>query len=218
MALSIILVFISAFGYAITLNQFQLFPLGLAPIFASFVWGETRYLSRRLSEYTEPVLREIAPMGKTEDIGNPDRLFYAMEISIMELESGYLVARAARNINIIMARLIKLGCCANTISTKFYRVFHIIDRWRPSEYICGLWVLSVLFTAMAFLSAFLIRGEYSFIGICLFVGYVVAVKDMRFFLNSVFADLYMTRLYYNSPDKHGDAFSAYTDTRFMDAT
>lgn len=218
MALCVVLVFLAAFCYSVTQNPFSLFPLGLASIFIMFAGQEVHYISKRMSEYTEPVLMEIAPMGKTEDIVNPDRLFYALEISLIELESGYMVARAAHNINIIIARLSKLNCCANSISTKFYKIFHILDQRRPSEYVCGLWVFSSCFAIGVFIHNFFMYGTYSAIGIGLFITWIIAVWGTHRVMNSIFADLHMTRLYYDNPEKHGDAFSEYNDSRFKDAT
>lgn len=218
MALSIVLVCVSAMGYAVTLNPCQLFPFGLSTISIVFAYGEIRHIEGIHNSYTEPVLREIAPMGKTKDIGNPDRMIYALEISLLELEHGYLVSRAAHNINIIIARLLATKCCANAVATKFYRVFTVLYKWRPSEYICGMWLFSIVFPILVFLHAVILYGQYSFIGGCLFGAYAVALSNTKTLMNNIFRDLHMARLYYNSPEKHGDSFAAYADTRFMDAS
>lgn len=218
MALGVILVFFASFMYATTQDQILLYLLGVGVLCMVFGKEEALTLSVQMSSYTEPVLKEISPQGKTEDIGNPDRMFYALEISLLEMESGYMVARAAHNLNVMIGRLSKLNCCANSIATKFYRVFTIIDKWRPSEYICGMWALSVLFTLGVFVHNFFIYGEYSIIGMIMLGLWTASVWNNKALLNSLFADLHMTRLYYNNPEKYSEAFSNYNDSRFLDVS
>jgi len=216
MALGVIHVFFASFMYATTQNQILLYMLGVGVLCMVFGKTEALNISGLLSSYTAPILKEISPQGRTEDIGNPDRMFYALEIVLLEMESGYMVARAAHNLNVMIGRLSKLDCCVNSIATKFYRVFTLIDKWRPSEYICGMWVFSTVFTMGVFAHNFFIYGEYSIIGMIMFGLWVTAVWNNRILLDTLFADLYMTRLYYNNPEKYSEAFSIYNDNRFLD--
>jgi hypothetical protein len=211
-ALCVIAVMISAILYADTGSRYSVLLTTLAGVILVFAHAEMDYLGRKIGEVSEPVLMEIAQIGKEEPVENPDPLLYACEMCLTEFKYGYLTARAAHNINTIIARLLQANCCNAVTATKFYRVLKTAGEFHVWERICGLWPLSVFFIIGSVIHRWGMSGDVGmelFMFLPIILPYVYTAREMT----KIYQDRYMSSLYYDDVQENGDAFIEYVNKR-----
>jgi hypothetical protein len=170
-----------------------------------------------MSKISDPVLREIAQMGKDKEIGNPDRMFFAYELCLIEFEKGHLVSRALHNLNVVFSRLYATNCCHNTISTKFYRVFRYIESFRVAEVACGAFPVSVIILGSAVLSVYITTGYVTVCSVAFPATLLYPVFKYGKMLEFIALDLYMARKYFSKNEEDRESFMKYVNVGFEDA-